>query len=161
MPRDAARCRKMPRDATRCSGRQRGASFCSRMPHCVAAYAACLRVGFEGSGVSLRLLQLLSATPDACAGSGGVCARVCEMRIVAGWLLLMWASVLCVRRCAGVRRARAVYVCVLRSRARLCVLRARRRCVLCAVLCCAPAVCCYNQCERAGSVGRADDLGMY
>ena len=63
---------------------------------------------------------------------------MCEMRIVAGWLLLMWASVLCVRRCAGVRRARAVYVCVLRSRARLCVLRARRRCVLCAVLCCAP-----------------------
>ena len=108
------------------------------MPHCVAVYAACLRVGLEGSGVSLRLLQLLSATPDACAGSGGVCARVCEMRIVAGWLLLMWASVLCVRRCAGVRRARAVRVCVLDARARLRVLRARRRCVLCAVLCCAP-----------------------
>ena len=135
--RDAARCREMPRDATRCSGRQRGASFCSRMPHCVAAYAACLRVGLEGSGVSLRLLQLLSATPDACAGSGGVCARVCEMRIVAGWLLLMWASVLCVRRCAGVRCARAVRVCVLESRVSLRVLRARRR-VLCAVLCCAP-----------------------
>ena len=107
------------------------------MPHCVAVYAACLRVGLEGSGVSLRLLQLLSATPDACAGSGGVCARVCEMRIVAGWLLLMWASVLCVRRCAGVRCARAVRVCVLESRVSLRVLRARRR-VLCAVLCCAP-----------------------
>ena len=66
-----------------------------------------------------------------------VCARVCEMRIVAGWLLLMWASVLCVRRCAGVRCARAVRVCVLESRVSLRVLRARRR-VLCAVLCCAP-----------------------
>ena len=94
----------------------------------------------EGSGVSLRLLQLLSATPDACAGSGGVCARVREMRIVAGWLLLMWASVLCVRRCAGVRCARAVRVCVLESRVSLRVLRARRR-VLCAVLCCAPCLC--------------------
>ena len=41
---------------------------------------------------------------------------MCEMRIVAGWLLLMWASVLCVRRCAGVRCARAVRVCVLESR---------------------------------------------
>ena len=59
------------------------------------------------------------------------------MRIVAGWLLLMWASVLCVRRCAGVRCARAVRVCVLESRVLLRVLRARRR-VLCAVLCCAP-----------------------
>ena len=47
-------------------------------------------------------------------------------------------SVLCVWRCAGVRRARAVRVCVLNARARLCVLRARRRCVLCAVFCCAP-----------------------
>ena len=62
---------------------------------------------------------------------------MCEMRIVAGWLLLMWASVLCVRRCAGVRCARAVRVCVLESRVSLRVLRARRR-VLCAVLCCAP-----------------------
>ena len=109
----------------------------------MAVYAACLRVGLEGSGVSLRLLQLLSATPDACAGSGGVCARVCEMRIVAGWLLLMWASVLCVRRCAGVRCARAVRVCVLESRVSLRVLRARRR-VLCAVLCCAPCLCSWE-----------------
>ena len=73
----------------------------------------------------------------------GVCARVCEVWIVAGLLLLM-GSVLCVWRCAGVRRARAVYVCVLRSRARLCVLRARRRCVLCAVLCCAPCLCSWE-----------------
>jgi len=67
----------------------------------------------------------------------GVCARVCEVWIVAGLLLLM-GSVLCVWRCAGVRRARAVHECVLGSRVRLRVLRARRRCVLCAVLCCAP-----------------------
>ena len=53
-------------------------------------------------------------------------------------LLLLVGSVLCVWRCAGVRRARAVYVCVLRSRARLRVLRARHWCVLCAVFCCAP-----------------------
>ena len=45
-----------------------------------------------------------------------VCARMCEMWVVAGWLLLMWASVLCVERCGGVRRARAVRVCVLESR---------------------------------------------
>ena len=68
---------------------------------------------------------------------------MCEMWIVAGLLLLM-GGVLCVWRCAGVRRARAVYVCVLRSRARLCVLRARRRCVLCAVLCCAPCLCSWE-----------------
>ena len=37
----------------------------------------------------------------------GVCARVCEMWVVAGWLLLMWASVLCLQRCGGVRRARS------------------------------------------------------
>ena len=127
------------------------------MPHCVAAYAACLRVGLEGSGVSLRLLQLLSATPDACAGSGGVCARVCEMRIVAGWLLLMWASVLCVRRCAGVRCARAVRVCVLESRVSLRVLRARRR-VLCAVLCCAPV--CVAVRRRIGWQGCAVGCGV-
>ena len=78
------------------------------------------------------------------APAWGVCARVCEMRIVAGWLLLMWASVLCVRRCAGVRCARAVRVCVLDARARLRVLRARRRCVLCAVFCCAPCLCSWE-----------------
>ena len=78
------------------------------------------------------------------APAWGVCARVCEMWIVAGWLLLMWASVLCVRRCAGVRCARAVRVCVLESRVSLRVLRARRRCVLCAVFCCAPCLCSWE-----------------
>ena len=77
------------------------------------------------------------------APAWGVCARVCEMWIVAGLLLLM-GSVLCVRRCAGVRRARAVRVCVLDARARLRVLRARRRCVLCAVFCCAPCLCSWE-----------------
>ena len=85
-----------------------------------------------------------------------VCARVCEMRIVAGWLLLMWASVLCVRRCAGVRCARAVRVCVLESRVSLRVLRARRR-VLCAVLCCAP-VCAAGR-RRLGWQGCAVGCG--
>ena len=60
-------------------------------------------------------------------------------------------SVLCVWRCAGVRRARAVRVCVLDARARLRVLRARRRCVLCAVLCCALFV----QLGGAALAGRA------
>ena len=86
----------------------------------------------------------------------GVCARVCEVWIVAGLLLLM-GSVLCVWRCAGVRRARAVYVCVLRSRARLRVLRARRRCVLCAVLCCAPV--CESLRRRPGWQGCAVGCG--
>ena len=80
----------------------------------------------------------------------GVCARVCEMWVVAGWLLLMWASVLCVERCGGVRRARAVRVCVLESRVRL--------------RCCARAgVCCMMYCAvrlftvlcSAGLAGRA------
>ena len=84
------------------------------------------------------------------------CARVCEMRIVAGWLLLMWASVLCVRRCAGVRCARAVRVCVLESRVSLRVLRARRR-VLCAVLCCAPV--CAALRRRLGWQGCAVGCG--
>ena len=45
-------------------------------------------------------------------------------------------SVLCVWRCAGVRRARAVYVCVLRSRARrvCCARAAGVCCVLCSVV---------------------------
>ena len=66
---------------------------------------------------------------------------MCEMWAVAGLLLLMmWASVLCVWRCAGVRRARAVRECVLESRVRLRVLRARW-CVLDDGLCCAPVYC--------------------
>ena len=45
---------------------------------------------------------------------------MCGMWVVAGLLLLLvWASVLCVWRCAGVRRARAVRACVLESRVRL------------------------------------------
>ena len=82
--------------------------------------------------VSFEVLWLLTATLSACAGRGECvrahcgCARL--VRVVAGLLLLM-GSVLCVQRCAGVRRARAVRVCVLGSRVRLRVLRARR-CVL-------------------------------
>ena len=57
------------------------------------------------------------------------------MWVVAGWLLLMWASVLCVERRGGVRRARAVRVCVLESRMRLrCCARASVCCMMyCAV----------------------------
>ena len=75
---------------------------------------------------------------------------MCEMWVVAGWLLLMWASVLCVERRGGVRRARAVRVCVLESRMRL--------------RCCARAsVCCMMYCAvrlfivlcSAGLAGRA------
>ena len=87
-----------------------------------------------------QLLDPLVPLGDAqCVRRRGecACARVCEMWIVAGLLLLLWASVLCVRRCARVRCARAVRVCVLESRVSLRVLRARRR-ALCAVLCCAP-----------------------
>ena len=65
------------------------------------------------------------------------CGCVRFVRTVVGLLLLLWASVLCVRRCARVRCARVVRVCVLESRGSLRVLRARRR-ALCAVLCCAP-----------------------
>ena len=73
-------------------------------------------------------------------------------------LLLLWASVLCVQRCAGVRRARAVRVCVLDARARLRVLRARRRCVLCAVFCCAPCLCSWE--ARLGWQGCAAGCGV-
>ena len=81
---------------------------------------------------------------------------MCEMWIVAGLLLLV-GSVLCVWRCAGVRRARAVRVCVLDPRVRLRVLRARRRCVLCAVLCCAPV--CESLRRRPGWQGCAVGCG--
>ena len=48
-------------------------------------------------------------------------------------LLLLMGSVLCVERCGGVRRARAVRVCVLESRVRLrCCARA---CVCCMMYC--------------------------
>ena len=60
-------------------------------------------------------------------------------------------------RCAGVLRARAVRVCVLDPRVRLRVLRARRRCVLCAVLCCAPV--CESLRRRPGWQGCAVGCG--
>ena len=89
----------------------------------------------EGSGVSLRLLQLLSATPDACAGSGGVCARVCEMWIVAGLLLLVGKCALC-----AALRWRAMRACCARvrvgiARASACAARAPACAVRCALLC--------------------------
>ena len=79
---------------------------------------------------------------------GGALAAGRTRPLPEGWCLseamvpvpLVWSSVLCVQRCAGVRCARAVRVCVLDSRVSLRVLRARRR-VLCAVLCCAPCLC--------------------
>ena len=74
--------------------------------------AWCLEVSATGSVGSSR------RHPMRAPAVGSVRA-VCEMWIVAGLLLLMWASVLCVWRCAGVRRARAVRECVLESRVRL------------------------------------------
>ena len=83
---------------------------------------------------------------------------MCEMWAVAGLLLLlMWASVLCVWRCAGVRRARAVRACVLESRVRLrCCARAgvgwMMGCVVClfTVLCCAAAA--DGKCALCGAL---------
>ena len=65
---------------------------------------------------------------------------MCACVLCCAVLLLLMGSVLCVERCGGVRRARAVRVCVSESRVDLCVQRARRR-VLCGVLCCAPVYC--------------------
>ena len=65
---------------------------------------------------------------------------MCACLLCCAVLLLLMGSGLCVERCGGVRRARAVRVCVSESRVDLCVQRARRR-VLCAVLCCAPCLC--------------------
>ena len=60
--------------------------------------------------------------------------------------------------CVALRwRARAVRVCVLDPRVRLRVLRARRRCVLCAVLCCAPV--CESLRRRPGWQGCAVGCG--
>ena len=70
-----------------------------------------------------------------------MCARACEMWDVAGWLLLLMGSVLCVERCGGVRRACAVRVCVLE---RACVCGAVRAPVCaagCTVLCACPLCC--------------------
>ena len=94
----------------------------------VAAYAACLRVGLEGSGVSLRLLQLLTATPNACAGRGecvrahcgSSCGRLaaadggkCALCVALRWRA---ARACCARvrvgfACASVCAARAPPVC--------------------------------------------------
>ena len=81
----------------------------------------------------------------------GVCARVCEMWDVAGWLLLLMGGVLCVERCGGVRRACAVRVCVVE---RACVCGAVRAPVCaagCTVLC-ACLLCCAVLMLLMGSV---------
>ena len=74
---------------------------------------------------------------------------MCEVWIVAGLLLLM-GSVLCVWRCAGVRRACAVRVCVLDTRVRLrCWSRAGVGCVMCCAVRLFTVLC------GAGLAGRA------
>ena len=63
------------------------------------------------------------------------CTVLCACLLCCAVLLLLMGSVLCVWRCAGVRRARAVRVCVLESRVRLhCCARA---CVCCMMYCAA------------------------
>ena len=129
MPRDAARCHEMQREAARCPFLQQDASLCGCL--------CCLLTGWLG-GVRSQLKVASVALGDArCVRRRGECARACVRCGLWQACCCWWASVLCVRRCAGVRCARAVRVCVLESRVRLRVLRARRR-VLCAVLCCAP-----------------------
>ena len=49
------------------------------------------------------------------------CTVLCACLLCCAVLLLLMGSVLCVWRCAGVRRARAVRVCVLESRACVCL----------------------------------------
>ena len=129
MPRDAARCHEMQREAARCLFLQQDASLCGCL--------CCLLTGWLG-GVRSQLKVASVALGDArCVRRRGECARACVRCGLWQACCCWWASVLCVRRCAGVRCARAVRVCVLESRVSLRVLRARRR-VLCAVLCCAP-----------------------
>ena len=91
MPRDAARCREMQREAARCLFLQQDASLCGCL--------CCLLTGWLGEVRSQ--LQLLTATPNACAGGRECvlrahCGYVRIVRIVAGLLLLMVGSVLCV-----------------------------------------------------------------
>ena len=81
---------------------------------------------------------------------------MCEMRIVAGWLLLMWASVLCVQRCAGVRCARAVRVCVLDPRVRLRCCGSARAGVCCVMYC---AVRLFAVLCSAGWLGGLREIG--
>ena len=79
-----------------------------------------------------------------------MCARACEMWDVAGWLLLLMGSVLCVWRCAGVRRACAVRVCVLDTRVRL---RCCTRAGVCCMMYCAVRL--FTVLCSAGLAGRA------
>ena len=81
----------------------------------------------------------------------GVCARVCEMWDVAGWLLLLMGGVLCVERCGGVRRACAVRVCVLES---ACVCGAVRApvCAAGCIVLCTCLLCCAVLLLLMGSV---------
>ena len=137
--RDAARCREMPRDAARCHEMQREAARCPFLQQdaSLCGCLCCLLTGWLG-GVRSQLKVASVALGDArCVRRRGECARACVRCGLWQACCCWWASVLCVRRCAGVRCARAVRVCVLESRVSLRVLRARRR-VLCAVLCCAP-----------------------
>ena len=117
----------------------------------------CLLTGWLG-GVRSQLKVASVALGDArCVRRRGECARACVRCGLWQACCCWWASVLCVRRCAGVRCARAVRVCVLESRVSLRVLRARRR-VLCAVLCCAPV--CAALRRRLGWQGCAVGCGV-
>ena len=115
-------------------------------------------------GMALTEGWPLSSPRLVCTLGGGALAAGRTGPLPEGWCLsgamvpvpLVWSSVLCVQRCAGVRCARAVRVCVLESRVSLRVLRARRR-VLCAVLCCAPV--CAALRRRLGWQGCAVGCG--
>ena len=115
------------------------------------AGASCLALGAVDAVRGERLAAGRTLAPRALrvrSLGGGALAAGRTRPLPEGWCLseamvpvpLVWSSVLCVQRCAGVRCTRAVRVCVLESRVSLRVLRARRR-VLCAVLCCAPCLC--------------------
>ena len=78
------------------------------------------------------------------------CTVLCACPLCCAVLLLLMGSVLCVWRCAGVRRACAVRVCVLDTRVRLrCWSRAGVGCVMCCAVRLFTVLC------GAGSAGRA------
>ena len=78
------------------------------------------------------------------------CAVLCACSLCCAVLLLLVGSVLCVWRCAGVRRACAVRVCELDTRVRLrCWARAGVSCVVCCVVRLFTVLC------GAGLAGRA------
>ena len=78
------------------------------------------------------------------------CIVLCTCLLCCAVLLLLMGSVLCVWRCAGVRRACAVRVCVLDTRVRLrCWSRAGVGCVVCCVVRLFTVLC------GAGLAGRA------